>query len=145
MARDTQPPVTVPPELADLLARPLVAFLATTRPDGGVQCNPMWFAFDGSVLELSHTSDRRKFRNLAVNPQLSMCIADPDNLYRYIEVRGVLERTRPDEGAAFHRALRTRYGMDATHVPDADVRVVMTVRPTSISGRHLADQTAAKR
>lgn len=58
----------VPTQLADLLERPLVAFLATTRPDGGVQNNPMWFAFDGTYIELSHTSDRKKFRNLSENP-----------------------------------------------------------------------------
>lgn len=132
----------VPTQLADLLERPLVAFLATTRPDGGVQNNPMWFAFDGTYIELSHTSDRKKFRNLSENPRLSLCIADPENFYRYLEVRGELEETRPDGGAEFHRALRRRYGMDPTHVPDEDVRVVMRIRPTLFSGRDLADQTA---
>ncbi|HEX5923363.1 MAG TPA: PPOX class F420-dependent oxidoreductase [Baekduia sp.] len=144
MDHDAAPPVRVPPELADLLERPLVAFLATTRPDGGLQCNPMWFSYDGSVIEMSHTSDRKKFRNLAQDPRLSLCIADPENLYRYIEVRGRLESTRPDGEAAFHRGLRVRYGMDPTHVPDADVRVVLAIRPTWIGGRHLADQSVQR-
>ncbi len=132
----------VPAELADLLKRPLVAVLATSRPDGGVQNNPMWFAFDGKSIELSHTSDRKKFRNLEESPRLSLCIVDPDNTYRYLEVRGELVDSRPDAGAEFHRALRRRYGMDDTDVPDEAVRVVLRIKPTLFTGRELADQTA---
>jgi PPOX class probable F420-dependent enzyme len=101
----------------------------------------MWFKFDGSVIEMSHTSDRQKFRNLMANPTVSLCIADPDNLYRYVEVRGALSSVRPDPGATFHRALRARYGMDPTYVPDEAVRVVVTITPTWMGGRHMPDQT----
>ncbi len=131
----------VPAELADLLERPLVAVLATCRPDGGVQNNPMWFGFDGTHIELSHTSDRRKFRNLEADPRLSLCIVDPENTFRYLEVRGELLDSRPDPGAEFHRALRRRYGMADADVPDEAVRVVMRIGPTLFTGRELADQT----
>ena len=140
-AGDAQRAWSVPPELADLLERPLVGFLATRRPDGTLQNNPMWFWFDGSVIEMSHTSDRQKFRNLMSDPSVSLCIPDPENPYRYVEVRGDLVDVRPDEGAAFHRSLRERYGMDTSSVPDAAVRVVLTVRPTTVRGRAMQNPT----
>jgi len=40
----------VPASHRDLLERPLYGHLATIRPDGGVQVNPMWFAFDGQQI-----------------------------------------------------------------------------------------------
>lgn len=40
---------TVLPEShLDLLTRPLFGHLATTRPDGTPQVNPMWFSWDGA-------------------------------------------------------------------------------------------------
>lgn len=130
-----------PPELADLLHRPLVAFLATTRPDGTLQCNPMWYSFGNGVIRLSHTSDRQKLLNMRTNPNVSMGIADPGNLFRYVEVRGEVTGTEVDRDAEFHRMLRFRYGMPNEPIPDADRRVVVTVTPRYIGGREMADPT----
>lgn len=135
--------VVVPVELSDLLDRPLVASLATERPDGTLQCNPMWFSFDGTAIKMSHTSTRQKIRNWAANASVSLCITDPENTFRYVEVRGLVTSLESDLDARFHRELRTRYGMDATNVPDAADRVVVTVRITYIGGREMADQTKA--
>ncbi len=132
-----------PTELSDLLDRPLVAALATERPDGTLQCNPMWFSFDGTAIKMSHTSTRQKVRNWDANASVSLCITDPANTYRYVEVRGFVTGLESDFDAQFHRELRVRYGMDATNVPDAAERVVVTVRITYIGGREMADQTKA--
>lgn len=132
-----------PSELVDLLERPLIAYLATLRPDGSLQCNPMWYSFDGERLRLSHTSTRQKFRNLESNPSMSLCIADPENTFRYVEVRGHVSDVEVDHDAQFHRDLRVRYGIDPDPVPDAGDRVVVTVTPTFIGGRDMDDPTAA--
>ncbi|MDG2428266.1 MAG: PPOX class F420-dependent oxidoreductase [Acidimicrobiales bacterium] len=131
----------VPAELSDLLDRPLVAALATERPDGTLQCNPMWFRFDGTEIKMSHTSTRQKIRNWDANTAVSLCITDPANTFRYVEVRGFVTGLASDLDAQFHRELRVRYGMDATNVPDAAERVVVTIRITYIGGREMADQT----
>jgi predicted pyridoxine 5'-phosphate oxidase superfamily flavin-nucleotide-binding protein len=39
----------IPDSHRDLLERPLYAHLATVRPDGKPQVNPMWFGWDGEV------------------------------------------------------------------------------------------------
>jgi PPOX class probable F420-dependent enzyme len=118
-----------PPEsYADLLDRPLFAHLATVRPDGAPQSSVMWFAWDGEHLRFTHTSARQKFRNLEHEPRIALSIADPDDPYRYLEVRGRVTSVEPDPGAAFYQELQARYGMSYP-IHDADVRVVITVAP----------------
>lgn len=120
---------TLPASHADLLDRPLFAHLATVRPDGGPQSSVMWFSWDGEFLRFTHTSTRQKYRNIAHEPRVAVSIADPENPYRYVEIRGVVVDVTPDDAeASFYQSLQQRY---ATVYPitDADVRVVVTVRP----------------
>jgi PPOX class probable F420-dependent enzyme len=86
----------------------------------------MWFAWDGSVIRFTHTDERQKFRNLAVNANVSVSIQDPENPYRYLELRGVIEKIIPDPGGAFYLTLAQRYGRDRVDPPvDAAHRVVL--------------------
>jgi len=118
----------VPESHVDLLEKPLFAHLATVRPDGGPQSSVMWFAWDGSRIRLTHTRTRQKFANLTNEPRVALSIADPDDQYRFLEIRGSVEEIKDDPGAEFYRSLQRRYGMDYP-VNDADVRVVITIRP----------------
>ena len=120
---------TLPDSHKDLLERPLFAHLATVRPDGTPQSSVMWFEWDGSRLHFTHTKTRQKFKNLEHEPHVAVSIADPDDQYRFLEVRGVLESIEDDDAtASFYKALQHRYGMDY-EVTDADVRVIMTITP----------------
>jgi PPOX class probable F420-dependent enzyme len=126
---------TVPGEVRDLLERPLLAHLATVREDGSPQVNPMWFAWDGEHVRFTHTTARRKYRNVQANPAVSISIVDPDNPYRYVEIRGIVERIDPDPTGAFFVELAVRYQapFGTGTPPDAPDRVVFVVRPTTVS------------
>lgn len=118
----------IPEDHLDLLERAVFAHLATVRPDGTPQVNPMWFAWDGNVIRFTHTDERQKFRNLASNPNVAVSISDPDNPYRYLEVRGVVEDITPDPEGTFYQELAARYGRAQSGPPrDAAHRVVLTV------------------
>jgi PPOX class probable F420-dependent enzyme len=122
---------TLPDKYADLLERPLFGHLATVRPDGRPQSSVMWFVWDGSRIKLTHTKNRQKFQNFAHEPRVAISIADPDNPYRFLEVRGVVEKIEDDdETASFYKSLQTRYGMDY-EITDAPFRVIVTVKPES--------------
>ena len=124
----------IPDSHVDLLERPLFGHLGTVRPDGQPQVNPMWFSYDGEFLYFTNTTIRRKFQNLRADPRISLSVTDPDQPYRYLEVRGVLERTDPDPGTEFFAQLAERYGMRFDGPPgDAEHRVVLVVRPTAVS------------
>ncbi|MHA6616593.1 PPOX class F420-dependent oxidoreductase [Pseudonocardia sp. DLS-67] len=127
---------TIPDELRDLLERPLIADLATVREDGTPQVNPMWFAWDGEFIRFTHTNYRRKYRNIRANPAVAISIVDPANPYRYVEVRGVVERVDPDPEGAFFVELAERYDapFGTAAPPDAADRVVFVIRPTTVGG-----------
>jgi PPOX class probable F420-dependent enzyme len=120
----------LPDSHSDLLERPLFAHLATLRPDGSPQSSVMWFLWDGQRVLFSHTTNRQKYRNLLRDGRISFHVQDPDSPYRTLEVRGQVESMDPDPEAAFYRSLQERYGL-AMPVFDADVRVVIAVKPTN--------------
>lgn len=94
----------------------------------------MWFAWDGKLVRFTNTTVRQKFRNVETNPNVSISIVDPDQPYRYLEVRGKVVRIEPDPEGTFFLELAHRYGMDMTEPPkDAPNRVVLVVEPTGSS------------
>jgi PPOX class probable F420-dependent enzyme len=136
-----------PPSHIDLLENPTFAHLATVRPDGTPQSSVMWFAWDGELVRFTHTSTRQKFRNFAHEPHVAFSVVDVANPYRFLEVRGLVESIEPDPGGAFYIELQKRYGMDYP-VTDADVRVVITVRPTkfvAVKGGLTTSEHAARK
>lgn len=124
----------IPDSHADLVTRPLFAHLATIRPDGMPQVNPMWFGWDGVHLRFTNTTTRRKYRNVTNEPRVAVSINDPDQPYRYLEIRGRVERIEPDPDAAFFAELAGRYSLSLdAPPPDAADRVVFVVRPEAVS------------
>src|SRR5438270_3184784 len=119
----------------DLLQQPVVAHLATIRPDGSPQSNPVWFQWDGAHIKVSQTTERRKMRNMSGNPRVALSITDPYDPYRYLEVRGVVDRVEDDPDRAFIDQLSQMY-MGQSPYPyhqKGDQRVVVYIRPTATS------------
>lgn len=129
-AADPSPAAQViPGSVSDLVERPLYAHLATVRPDGTPQVNPTWFRFDGEYLWLTTTTRRQKHRNWQAQPMVALSITDPDRPYRYLEIRGRVERIIPDPQAAEFVRLAERYGMPQGPPPDAADRIAVAIRP----------------
>ncbi|MFJ5529209.1 PPOX class F420-dependent oxidoreductase [Streptomyces sp. NPDC093261] len=124
----------IPESHRDLLERPLFAHLATIRPDNTPQVNPMWFSWDGEYLYFTNTTTRYKYRNVTHHPVVSVSINDPEQPYRYLEIRGAVERIDPDPEGAFFLQLADRYKLAFDGPPaDAEHRVVYVIRPTGTS------------
>ncbi|MFD1715758.1 PPOX class F420-dependent oxidoreductase [Amnibacterium flavum] len=121
---------TIPDGYLDLLERPIVGSLATVRIDGAPTATPMWFQWDGELIRFTHTGARQKTKNLEAEPRFSFVIIDPEDPYRYLEIRGELESIEPDPTGAFYVVLGQRYG-NAEQEPPADSpdRVVIALRP----------------
>jgi len=89
----------------------------------------MWFVWDGERIRMTHTKSRQKYRNFASQPKVALSIVDPEDQYRALEIRGVVEKIEDDDAeASFYKSLQHRYGMDYP-VHDAAERVVVTIRP----------------
>ena len=127
----------IPDEFLDLMRQPAFAQLATIRPDGTPQVNPMYFDWDGSRLRFSHKSNRQKFRNIAQNPHIAASIPDLDNPYRYIQIRGRVEHVT-EEGASAHiDSLAKKYlGKDKyPWAQPGQVTVTFEIEPTAVQAQ----------
>ncbi|MFO7683740.1 MAG: PPOX class F420-dependent oxidoreductase [Chloroflexota bacterium] len=92
-----------PEEYLDLLTdeTKAYAYLATLMADGTPQVTPVWFNTDEDHILVNTAVGRTKDRNMKARPHVALCIADPKNPYRYVQVRGkVVEHTT--EGANEH-------------------------------------------
>ncbi len=93
----------VPETLQDLLTDEKKAFvyLATVMPDGSPQVTPVWFNTDGEHILINSATGRIKDKNMRARSAVALCIADPADPYRYIQIQGkVVEITT--EGADDH-------------------------------------------
>lgn len=88
----------IPEAYSDLVERPITVSLATLLPSGQPQVTPVWVGYDGTYLIVNTVKDRRKFKDMEANPRVTVLAVDPENPYRYMEVRGRVVRTS-EQGA----------------------------------------------
>ena len=79
---------SIPEKFLDLFGKRAFGSLATVMPDGTPQVTPVWVDYDEGYVLFNSARGRQKDRNLQRDPRLALSILDPDNPYRYIEVRG---------------------------------------------------------
>ena len=121
----------IPASHLDLFKKKAFANLATVMPGGQPQVTPVWIDYDGHQILINTAQGRQKDKNLQRDGRVALSIMDPDNPYRYLEVRGrVSERTL--DGADQHiDALAKKYlGQDRYPYRQAgEVRVIYKVIP----------------
>jgi PPOX class probable F420-dependent enzyme len=103
--------IAIPESHRDLISDNVKAFLylATLMSNGAPQVTPIWFNTDGEHILINSAKGRVKDRNMRRNPQVALCIQDPANPYRYLQIRGkIIEIT--EVGADDHiDALTLKY------------------------------------
>lgn len=131
MASEQSGSAVIPQKYADILEKVAFANIATVGPNGEPQNNPVWFEWDGERFKFSQTKTRQKYKNLQREPRLAISIIDPDNPYRYMELRGRLTEIEEDPDNAFINKMAKKY-IDADEYPyhqPGDERVVVYVTP----------------
>ena len=76
--------------------------LATLMPDGQPQVTPVWVDYDGRHVLINTAEGRQKDKNLQRDKRVALSILDPDNPYKYLEVRGRGHRTHPQWRRSTH-------------------------------------------
>ena len=84
--------VAIPENYVDLLQKKAFASLATVMPDGSPQVTPVWFDYDGGMIRVNTARGRVKANNMHEGSAVALAIVDPDNPYRYLQVRGRVRR-----------------------------------------------------
>lgn len=106
-----------PAELDAFLDRPLCAVVAALRADGSPSGVPVWYRWDGKRLLIWSGEDRAWVKNLLRDPRVSVTIAEHEEPYAAVLVRGRAEirSGRDEETFAEMRRICARY------VPAAEV------------------------
>jgi PPOX class probable F420-dependent enzyme len=125
----------IPETHADILEKKGFAHVATIGPQGEPHSSPVWYDWDGTHLLISQTTGRQKYRNLQRDARVAVSITDPDNPYRYLEIRGTVVSMDDEGGEALINSLAKKY-LDQDVYPwpqPGDHRVVVKVRPEHTS------------
>jgi PPOX class probable F420-dependent enzyme len=120
----------------DLFDKKSFAHVATVGTDGRPQVTPVWVDYDGTHVRFNTARGRVKDRNLQARPSIALSVQDPENPYRYVQLRGrVTEMT--EHGADAHiDALAKKYlGQDRYPFRQpGEKRVIVKVAPEQVQG-----------
>ena len=129
----------IPAEFHDLLKGPVYVSLATLMPDGQPQVNVMWCDYNDTHVLINTAKGRQKDKNMRARPQVTVLAVDPQNPFRWVEVRGkVVEVT--ESGAVDHiEAMAQTYagkayygGLQPAEAKEKETRVLFKIEPTRV-------------
>lgn len=132
---------TIPDSHVDLLEGPVHVALATLMPDGQPQVTVVWCNYDGEYVLVNTARGRQKEQNMRERPKVTVLAVDPDDPYRWLEVRGTVKEMT-EEGAVDHISDLARlykdvpayYGYAApAERRNRETRVMVKIRPTHVN------------
>jgi PPOX class probable F420-dependent enzyme len=128
----------IPEKYRDLFTKRAFASLGTLMPDGRPQVTPVWVDLEGDLVVFNSAKGRQKDKNVRRDPRVSLAIIDPENPYRFLEIRGrVVEIT--EQGASDHidKMAKKYLGVDKyPYGQPGEVRVIYKIQPehTTVMG-----------
>jgi PPOX class probable F420-dependent enzyme len=125
----------IPDNFLDLLTqKKAFANLATIMRDGSPQVTPVWFDYAGGVVRVNTAKGRTKARNMTEGAPVALSILDPDNAYRYIQIRGRVRRV-VEAGADRHIDSLAKKYLGKDKYPFArpgEVRAMYEIEPLAV-------------
>ncbi|WP_223291137.1 PPOX class F420-dependent oxidoreductase [Streptomyces avicenniae] len=131
---DSDVPVAFTEDTRTLLDGKNFATVATLNPDGSPQTSVVWIARDGDAVLFSTTAERRKARNLARDPRVSMSVFDLADPYRSVAISGTAELVEDRTKELPGRLSRHYLGEDAPADPEGVTRLIVRIVPERVTG-----------
>jgi PPOX class probable F420-dependent enzyme len=125
----------IPEKYIDLFKKPAFGNLGTLMKDGSPQVTPVWVDYDGKHVRFNSAKGRIKDKNIRRDPRISITLQDPENPYRYLEIRGkVVEITEKGADAHIDSLAKKYLGKDVyPYRQPGEVRVTYVIEPNSFS------------
>ena len=133
-------PAMIPESHRDLIDGPVLVTVATIMPDGQPQLSVIWCSADDEFVLINTVRGRQKAENVARDPRVTILAVDPDDPYRFLEIRGVVEDIT-EEGAVEHIEDLARLYTDhpgfyghfaAADRRQSETRIICKVKPTRV-------------
>lgn len=112
------------------------AHVATLMPDGTPQSTPVWIDYVNGKVLVNSARGRVKDKNLKPGSPVAISITDPENPYRYVQIRGKVARIT-EQGASEHIDKMAKKYLGKDKYPFAqpgEVRVLFEIEPDTVSG-----------
>lgn len=126
----------VPEKYRDLFNKKAFASLGTLMSDGQPQVTPVWVDYDGKNILFNSARGRVKDLNIRRDPRVSLAIIDPENPYRYLEIRGkVVDITQEGADEHINKLAKKYLGVDKyPYRQPGEVRVLYRMRAEKVHG-----------
>ncbi len=126
----------VPDKYLDLLgAKKAFANIATVMKDGTPQVTPVWFDYAGGKVRVNTARGRVKARTLRKGACVALSIMDPENPYRYLQIRGRVVNVTENGADAHIDSLANKYlGRNYPFRQPGEVRMLCEIEPSSAQG-----------
>jgi len=110
------------------------AHLATLMLDGSPHVTPMWVDHDGDFVLMNTAEGRVKLRNMARDPRVSISVADQNNPYDKVVIRGrVVAKTNEGADAHIDKLAKKYTGANKYQKSRPDeTRVIIKIEPTHV-------------
>ena len=119
-----------------LIDGPNLAFLSEVMKDGSPHVSPVWIELENGYLTFNTAIGRLKERNMRRDPRVALSIADKDDPYDKVDIRGrVVEIIQGEEAEDQIDSLAKKYIGQDTYPwrrPD-EVRVKVLVEPLVVA------------
>ncbi len=116
---------------------PNLAFLADVMKDGSPHVSPVWIALENGYITFNTAAGRVKERNMRRDPRVAISIADKDNFYDKVDIRGrVVEMIEGEEADRQIDELAKKYlGKDEYPWRNPEeTRIKVLVEPVAVAG-----------
>ena len=125
---------TIPETYRDLFNKRAFASLATVMPNGDIQVTPVWVDAENGNVIFNSARGRVKDKNVRRDPRVTLTLIDPDNPYRYMEIRGrVFDFTEQGADKHIDKMAKKYLGVDKyPYAKPGEVRVLYRVKPEKV-------------
>ncbi len=130
-------PASIDDRSRELLGAKNFAHVATISSDGTPHVAVAWVDADGDEVLVNSAEGRVWPRNLERDPRVTVVVANHDNPYEYVTIKGEAVEITPESADEHIDALAKKY-LDADSYPfrqEGEVRLKIRIRPDKVSLR----------
>ena len=123
------------PSIRSLFENKNFAFVATSMKDGSPQITPTWVDVEDNFILINTALGRLKQKNLKRDPRIAVAVADNNNPYEMVTVRGEVIEQVTGEAAEIHIDKLAKKYIDKDKYPGrapGERRVLLKIKPTKV-------------
>ena len=123
------------PSIRSLFENKNFAFVATSMKDGSPQITPTWVDVEDNLILVNTALGRLKQKNLKRDPRIAVSVADNNNPYEMVTVRGEVIEQVTGEAAEIHIDKLAKKYIDKDKYPGrapGERRVLLKIKPTKV-------------